>query len=351
MKILNFILENIEETKNSLKNFKSQTLSSLAQLIPIGMVLVSIVGFIIGIIKFVLSGGFSNQISLLNGDLFGGFSKGFTYGTVGILISGIVPKIISVFILLELVVLLVLYYKTENKIKKIIVSICLGLIVIFFNGILLILGMINISKPAQVKIMEMLIVFEGIKLSGGSNGLVLMGIIFIIAFIVFLVLIFISEYKWVIKKSMLALLLSYIVFPLALLLVENIIPIIIGIIVFLMIIGVAIIIFKSNGVSGIRDYSNSGENSSKSHYKENKPKKEHQKVERFDLDNTLFWKDKGSGLGIFTPSPLVDCIYVKNHFGQKDYVCTVYDFEKGNVAIINKGVRIINIAGCKMPER
>ena len=63
-----------------------------------------------------------------------------------------------------------------------------------------------------------------------------------------------------------------------------------------------------------------------------------------------FWRDKG-GYGIAVPQ--ADCIYTKNAWGEKTYVCTVLDFEKGNVAIIDsktKG-RVMNIAGCKYPDK
>ena len=59
-------------------------------------------------------------------------------------------------------------------------------------------------------------------------------------------------------------------------------------------------------------------------------------------------RDKG-GYGIMTPQ--TDCIYYKNNVGNKTFICTVKEFETGKVAIIYKGKRLTNIAGCKRPER
>ena len=59
--------------------------------------------------------------------------------------------------------------------------------------------------------------------------------------------------------------------------------------------------------------------------------------------NTTFWVDRDI---INTP-----CVYYKNNVGAKSQACTVYEFEKGEVAIYNKKQRIMNVPGCKMPER
>ena len=59
--------------------------------------------------------------------------------------------------------------------------------------------------------------------------------------------------------------------------------------------------------------------------------------------NTVFWVDRDI---INTP-----CVYYKNNIGAKSQACTVYEFEKGEVAIYNKGNRIMSVPGCKTPER
>ena len=359
MKMKEFVRKNAKETTTSIKFFSEQPLNSLGQLIPVGMVALSMVGFIVAIIKFVIGGGYSNQIMALKWDFFGGISEGFTSGTASILTSGIVSTIVSILLLAELLILIVSYYRTESKTKKIIASICLGIGLVLFGvaGFILAVafGIINLSEQMEMKIIEMLTVFNGMYTSTIVNGLKIAAIIGVVALIVFIILMLVSEHKWMIKNSAIAFLLSYIILPLTLLLVENIIPMI-GVVVVLVVLGVVailggeVLLSEGGESSGSSRSSSSGRNistSSSNSRPESKPKENNQKKLEYNL-NTTFWRDKG-GSGIITPQ--ADCIYVKDVSGYKAYVCTVEDFEKGNVAIINKRVRVTSIAGCKPPRR
>ena len=356
MKIKEFFRKNVEATTASIKFINEQPLNSLGQIIPVGMVVASMVGFIIAIIKFIIAGGFSNQITSLKGDFFGGISEGFTSGTASVLTSGIVSTIISILLFVELLVLIISYYKTESKAKKIIASICLGIGTVLFGvaGFVLAVGfgVINLSEQMEMKIVKMLTVFDGMQTSTLVNGLKITAIIGVVALIVFIILMLVSEHKWMIKNTAIALLLSYIILPLVLLLVENIIPMIVGVIAIVVVGGVMflggkIFLSGSGESSGSSSVGGSVGTSSSTSRTESKPKEKYQQKKEYDL-NTTFWRDKG-GYGIAVPQ--ADCIYMKNAWGEKTYVCTVHDFEKGNVAIINKRVRVTNVAGCKTPER
>ena len=356
MKIKEFFRKNVEATTASIKFINEQPLNSLGQIIPVGMVVASMVGFIIAIIKFIIAGGFSNQITSLKGDFFGGISEGFTSGTASVLTSGIVSTIISILLFAELLVLIISYYKTENKAKKIVASICLGIGTVLFGvaGFILAVGfgVINLSEQMEMKIVEMLTVFDGMQTSTIVNGLKITAIIGVVALIVFVILMLVSEHKWMIKNTAIALLLSYVILPLVLLLVENIIPMIVGVVAIVVIggaifLGGKIFLSGSGESSGSSSVGGSVGTSSSTSRTESKPKEKYQQKKEYDL-NTTFWRDKG-GYGIAVPQ--ADCIYMKNAWGEKTYVCTVHDFEKGNVAIINKRVRVTNVAGCKTPER
>lgn len=356
MKIKEFFRKNVEATTASIKFFNEHTLNSLGQIIPVGMVVASIVGFIVAIIKFIIAGGFSNQITSLKGDFFRGISEGSTYGTASVLTSGIVSTIISILLFAELLVLIISYYKTENKAKKIVASICLGIGTVLFGvaGFILavVFGVINLSEQMEIKIVEMLTVFDGMQTSTIVNGLKITAIIGVVALIVFVILMLVSEYKWMIINTAIALLLSYVILPLVLLLVENIIPMIAGVVAIVVIGGAiflgGIFLSGSGESSGSSSVGGSVGTSSSTSRTESKPKEKDQRIKKYDL-NTTFWRDKGAYIGIVTPE--ADCIYMNNAQGEKTYVCTVDDFEKGNVAIINKRVRVMNIARCKTPER
>ena len=362
MKNKNFVSRNTNATIDSIKSFKEQPLNSLGQILPVGMVSTSLIGFLVAIIKFVLNGGFSKQISEIDRDFVNGISKGFTYGTSEILTSGIVSKTISIMLIVELFVLVVSYLKTETKAKKVIVCTCFVIDIILFGMVDLILligfGKINLSKETEMKILDFLSIFEGVKKATVLNGLKIIVAMGIVAFILFIVLMFLSKHRWMIKNSAVALLISYVIIPLVLLLIENIIPMILGIVVVVIYGGILLVMGKglASGTGEISDGTSKHQSRSvspKISYSHNKskekaqPKKEFQQKKEFNL-NSAFWRDEG-GNGIMIPTG--DCIYVINGWGEKTYVCTVHDYEKGKVAIINKKVRVMNIAGCKTPIR
>lgn len=351
MKIKDFFGKNVEATTASIRLFNEQPLNSLGQIIPVGMVVASMVGFIIAIIKFIIASGFSNQITALKGDFFVGISEGFTSGTASVLTSGIVSTIISILLFIELFVLIISYYKTESKAKKIVASICLGIGTVLFGVVGFVLavgfGVINLSEQMEMKIVKMLTVFDGMQASTLVNGLKITAIIGVVALIVFFILMLVSEHKWMKKNTAIALLLSYIILPLVLLLVENIIPMIVGVIAIVVVGGVMFLggnIFLSGNGESLGSSSTGGSviSSSKGTHSENKPKEKYQKPIKLDL-NTTFWVD--------TDIIGCKCVCYKNNIGAPDQACSVYDFEKGNVAIFNRGKRIMSVPGCKTPER
>lgn len=269
----NFAKQNAEATVSSIKHFKEQPLNSLGQLLPIGIICTSATGFVVSLIQFAALGGLSSQISMLKANPVDNLSQSFTSGTVGTLISGAVPLIITALFIAELTVFIISCRKTKK----------------------------------------------------------------------------ISEHGWMIKKTLVVLGLSCVAFPFLLLLIMNILPIVVGIIVIGFIFLICKLFFSASGTaSPSSSEERTSESPSSSPVKE-KPKERknmNQKVKEYPY-STTFWRDKG-GLGILTPQ--ADCIYMGDK-STKTYVCTVQQFEKGEVAILHNGVRLINIAGCKTPER
>ena len=308
---------------------------------------------LIAIIKFAISGGFAEQITALKADIFKGISNGFTLGTVSVLTSGAISDIIAILLLIEVLVLVISYYQTESKAKAIIASICLGSGLVLFGvaGFVLAVGygVINVSEQMETKVAKLLEVFDSMQTAALVNWIV--AAIGVVILVVFFVLLLLSKHKWMIKNSIIAILFCIIV-PLFLLLVENIIPLIVGIVASVLIGGAVFLcckIFLNSG-DGESSSSNIGESvvpASSNTPAESKSKEKYQKKKEYDI-NTIFWRDKG-GYGIAVPQ--ADCIYMNNTWGQKTYVCTVQEFEKGDVVIINKRVRVVDIAGCKTPLR
>jgi hypothetical protein len=356
MRIKKFVIENKDDTISSIKNLKEQPLESLAQLFPISMVCTSVVGFIVAIVIFIVEGGFSNQIISIKGDFFG--FVGFTFGTTSILTSGVVSTIISVFILAEIVVLVISYFKTESKAKKIAVGICLGIggVLFGFAGFFLEVGFgVISSEKAEMILMNMLSNLDGMQTDTIINGLKIISLIGVALLIVFIVLMLISQNRWIIKNSTIAILISYIILPLALLLIENVIPMFTGLIS-IVVIGGALLFVAKIFLGGGEEDSGSYDYESSNYSELSKPVKTKKQVEKNPDQNEItgwsepFWRGKG-GLGITQGQE--DHIYCYNYWKQKQVVCGVSAFEKGEVAIIdyNTKRRIMGIGGCKTPLR
>ena len=218
MQIKSFFKKNIEATQESIKCFKEQPFLSLGQLIPVGMVMTSTIGFIVAIVMFIFEGGISNQISGIKSDLWKGVSNGFTYGTSSVLTSGVVSTIVLLLLLVELIVLVITYCKSENKTKRIIACVCLGIGSILATSVGLILAAgfeyISMSEQAQLNFAKMLTIFIRMSTESIVNTLKIIGVIGLVSFIVFIVLMLISEHRWMIKNSVIALCVSFIVLPL-----------------------------------------------------------------------------------------------------------------------------------------
>lgn len=358
MSIKAFVRKNKYNMLAYIKNIKDQPLESLAKILPVSIVCTSLIGFIVAIAMFIFEGGFSNQIKAIKGDFFGGISEGFTLGTASILTSGIVPTIISVFILAEIVVLVISYFKTESKVKRITVGICLGIggILFGFAGFFLAVcfGVIS-SKKTEMIIVKMLSNIDGMQINTIVNGLKIIALIGIALLIIFIVFMLMSQYRWIIKNSAIAILISYIVLPLMVLLAENVIPMFIGLIA-IVVIGGALLFGTKLFLSGGGESSNSYDSGHSNYSELSKVVKTKKPVEKNTYQNEIkgwsepFWRDKG-GLGILQSQE--DHIYCYNNWKEKQAVCGVSAFEKGEVAIIDYKTkrRIMSIAGCKTPKR
>lgn len=168
-------------------------IDAMSQLLPVGIVCISLVLFVIALFLFILQGAFFVQVGMITGDE----TVKFTKGNVDILISGIASNINMLLIALEIILLTIQYLASGGIIKKILVSCYL-----FFSMCCMgILGLI-IGNKAPLFLQCVGLVFVGILL----------------------LMLWCSNYKMRIKKLFKVVLITYIIFPIVLLLVENFIP-------------------------------------------------------------------------------------------------------------------------------
>lgn len=269
--------EILERAISSVKTFKEDPINNLAYLIVIAMGLTALISGIVSFIMFIVGGGYSLQIELLQNNGIDGISSGFTSGTVGLITSGITSKIMYGLVLAEFIVMLVAYFKTCNKTKRIImiVDLIFCAIIIALSTVVfwIAVGELVVTEQDAYKYLG---AFEGMTINLRAVLYTYL-IVAAISIITFLVLIFITrECRWMVGYTVLALLFANIAVPLFFLVLENIIPLVTGAVA-LVVIGLLIFlgfkIFLSGSEGGSAPSSSgsaSGDGSWSSGYNEKK---------------------------------------------------------------------------------
>lgn len=212
-----------------LKNFfKQAPLEVLGHILPIVMLGISMIGATIAIIKFIMNSGFRQQIFHIHLDMINNIFSGFTKGNIGILTEGIVPFILTIIFLSEFIILMILYLKTESRIKKIILMISFFTLIVEYIIIFFIVNK-NFSTIDWLQKLQMQIFMWILYLNANQKEILhfSIGVIIILNVIIilsFIGLLFASKYRWIIKKLVSAMLLSYIIIPVIVLFIENFVP-------------------------------------------------------------------------------------------------------------------------------
>lgn len=288
------------KTKESIFDFTADPINNLGFLVPVMIGLVTFISGVVTYIKFIKTSGYVTQLDILNCRLSNTNNSDWAYHK-NILESN----------------------KFANSEK------------VAYEYLKSLGGIIAINPKA------ILITYE---------------VITAVSLITFFVLILIHKNcRQMIGYTCKSLFFAIIIVPTAFWLLQNVIPLAAGI-VLIVICGIVLFLIiamirgdgesaSSGNVSASMGHSVSTAGSTSA--PKSVEKQPYQKVKKLDL-NTSFWRDKG-GYGILVPQ--ADGIYYEDAQGGKTYACTVSQFEKGEVAIFNKGKRIMNIAGCKKPER
>lgn len=225
--IRNEFIQNIKyKTTYAIKSFHQNPLDSLGVLIPIAAGMVAFIGFIVAYILFIVNGGYATQIDLIKSNGVDGISQGFTTGTTNIIYGNIVGSIIKMALGIEFVILMITYFSRESNIKKILMVIDLVSLVTFF-GITVWFCVVYMGGIAIVDIAEAL---DYIGIPAFKTIFKIMVALTIIAVVLFIVLTLMSKSRWMVGYGVYAALISFVFLPLVLLLLENIIPLLAGIV-------------------------------------------------------------------------------------------------------------------------
>jgi len=235
-----------ERVKESISDFTSDPINNLGFLIPVLIGLITFISGVVNYIKFIVAGGYSSQISATKEfGIFDGYDQKFTTGTVGLITSGIVGKILLGLVLVEFVLLMINYFRTSGKAKRIVMIV--DLVILAIQTILtttifwIAIGNLVISEEAAYEALKPL---DGISINP-KPILITYAVLTLAALICFLVLVLITrDCRWMIGYSAVALAISYIAIPLVFLFLQNVIPLATGVAALAIIAAVIFIGFK-----------------------------------------------------------------------------------------------------------
>ena len=251
----------ISRTGESIKGFSSAPINNLGFFIPMAICLTSIVAGIVTYIMFIVNGGYSSQVGSIKENGLDGISEGFTSGTTGMMVSGIVGKILLALVVSELIVMLINYFKNRGKgmrIAMIVDLVVMGVVIALPTVVFWIaVGELVFSEE---QLYQALGKFEGVTINLRAILITYLAVtlVSVICFIVFTLIT--AECRWMVGYTALSLLFAYIVMPLFFLILQNIIPLVaIAVIGALFFFGIKI--FASSGGGGGSLPSSSGSSS------------------------------------------------------------------------------------------
>ena len=202
--MIKFAKDTVGRTVHSIKNFKTNPLDSMGQMIPIIIVLINFVVFIVAYINFIVSGTYMTQTDLIIDK--GRLREAFSCGTLNYFIGKINLIIVGVLVLVDYVIMMIVFVKREAKLKR-----------IFALTDMIVMGISLLLIPLTIK-----------------SGNAIFGLIFGIALAGFIILVMYLENKWFVRDWAVALGIAYVVLPVILLFLENIVPLVAGVVMILL---------------------------------------------------------------------------------------------------------------------
>ena len=216
------------EYKYAKAHLKENPIESLSILMPKGMVLLAIISFIISLLSFTINNGFNHQMrGSISNDL-------FTTGTVGGMYHGFLRSVINLFLLINVVVIALKYYRETNGGKKTLFVVDNVVLLGTFLFYLLAQYASKSSAPVFIQ-MFMYKLFSSIP----NLEVKVLGLM-IIAGIIFCIIVYKSNNIDMIVRSLRAFLISYVILLVVLLAIENSIAIV-KLIFFIVVFGMIVI--------------------------------------------------------------------------------------------------------------
>ena len=242
--MIDFLSDFKDDTIEAIENILDEPIQSLAYIIPAVVSLAAIIGFFVAYIPFVVNGGYPEQMEILEGKKFETIFDLLTWGNIGVVLKGFLPIFEGILLIIDLLLVIISFFLEEDILKKILLTINLivmGIVAEYFTFAALIdTGVIspNIEKNTAI--------FLG-KLVGP------MMIIGIISVITFFIQMLSSDCKEQFVYMLVAIGMSYLIIPLLLLALQNIIVLCIVAVVVLIIGIITLVLTMSSSGGGGTD--------------------------------------------------------------------------------------------------
>jgi len=320
-----------DKLKYSIVHFTGAPIENLGVIIPGTVILTALVALVVALIIFIATGGYNGQISSIKTNGFDGISAALTNGTVYILYGRVVSSIIKMLLGAQFIIMMIAFFLNATKVKRIIMIVDLvltGVFIVTIIGIVQIYtGKIVFSDEQAIRVANMI---DGTNKESAKTLLIVLSIVAIATIVSFLILILITESRWMLEYGIISGLISMVAIPLIVLLIENIIPLIAGIVA-LAILGL-ILWFVFSSLAGGESSSNVSSNHTVDTHE--KPQKESKKIE--SDKNTEVISLGFSGFKLWKVHGIMhDYIARDNGLAQAE-VCTLDDLRKGKFHLYDK---------------
>ena len=215
----------LDEIMSKWTDFKEEPMEIIERAIPALIIAISVLSGVLLWIKFIIQGGYTKQIHIIQKK---GFDEAFVYPDLQSKIWNVMCVGTSVLFLTAIAIMLVLLFMKSAVWKKVVMTITLCL-----------LSMISFATYFVYKVIHFMeYAFTGITLNekqtneilGRINGVKVefplkqYAITICVLVCVFIVLLLLEETRGMLLKSFVAIVASYLLVPLSLFLLENIIP-------------------------------------------------------------------------------------------------------------------------------
>ncbi len=238
--------EMLAKNIGAIKNIKNDPLVGTAAILPPVMVILSVIGFVVSLVRFVQNGAYGEQVEVISSSGISAVGKGFVTGTVGNLYSGVFGILSLLCFGVGLLFMMILSFKKAGAVRRFVLILdAIVILVVSIFGVYLssVLGreeglagsFLAGSEPDRIK-----------------SILLITSLIALISVLSFAVLIATGEAGWLIGHLLIAGAFCFAALPAALWIIENSVSIVFLILVIVGFLVLTVAVIRLIGVLAAR---------------------------------------------------------------------------------------------------